>query len=65
MLEYNVSRESRRRRIAEIDEFLKEQVVRLEEYDDKLVRMLVEKVMVFEGNIKVEFKSGVEIEVKM
>ena len=61
MLEYNVSRESRCRRIAEIDEFLKEQVVRLEEYDDKLVRMLVEKVMVFEGYIKVEFKSGVEI----
>jgi site-specific DNA recombinase len=65
LLDYNISRENRRRRIAEINEFLKGQIVRLEEYDDKLVRKLVEKVTVFEGHIKVEFKSGVEIEVKV
>ena len=65
ILDYNISRENKRRRIAEINEFLKEQMVRLEEYADKLVRKLVEKVTVFEGYLKVEFKSGVEIEVKV
>ncbi|OPX89889.1 MAG: hypothetical protein A4E52_00914 [Pelotomaculum sp. PtaB.Bin013] len=34
------------------------------EFDDKLVRRLVEKVTVFEDRLTVEFKSGVEVEIE-
>ena len=32
-------------------------------YDEELVRLLVEKVTVFESNVVVRFKSRIEIEV--
>lgn len=35
------------------------------EYDDKLTRQLVERITVFEGKLRVDFKSGVEIEVEI
>ena len=35
------------------------------EYDDKLTRQLVEKIMTFEYKLQVSFKSGVEIEVEI
>jgi site-specific DNA recombinase len=35
------------------------------EYDDKLVRQLVERITVYEGKIKLEFKSGVELNIEM
>ena len=35
------------------------------EFDDKLVRKLVEKATVYDDRLMVEFKSGLEIEVKL
>jgi len=35
------------------------------EFDDKLVRKLVEKATVYDDRILVEFKSGLEIEVNL
>jgi site-specific DNA recombinase len=35
------------------------------EYDDTLVRQLMERITVFEEKIKLEFKSGVVIEINM
>ncbi len=46
-------------------EFLDEQPSELEEYDEQLVRRLIEKVTVFEEKLMVEFKSSEEIEIKM
>ncbi|WP_223376524.1 hypothetical protein [Schnuerera sp. xch1] len=43
--------------------FLNEQFCELEEYDEQLVRRLIEKVTVFDDKFTVEFKSGVEIDV--
>lgn len=37
----------------------------VEEYDEHLVRKLIEKVMVFEDKLKIEFKSGVEIDIEL
>ena len=54
-------REGLKQRIAEMTEFLNGQVVGVEVYDDQLVRRLVEKVIVYEGRVEVEFRSGVEI----
>lgn len=42
-------------------EFLESQSGVIFEYDEKLVRWLVEKVTVFEGRMAVQFKSGVKI----
>lgn len=59
----NAEREGKRQRIDEMIEFLNEQSYELDEYDEQLVRRLIEKVTVFEEKITVEFKSGVEIDV--
>ncbi|PNR88882.1 integrase [Petrotoga sp. 9T1HF07.CasAA.8.2] len=42
---------------------MNEQSYELEEYDEQLVRRLIEKVTVFDNKLTVEFKSGVEIDV--
>lgn len=59
----NAEREGRRQRIDEMTEFLNEQSYELEEYDEQLVRRLIEKVTIFDDKFTVEFKSGVEIDV--
>jgi len=59
----NAEREGKRQRIAEMTDFLNEQSYELEEYDEQLVRRLIEKVTVFDSKLTVEFKSGVEIDV--
>ncbi len=45
--------------------FLNEQSCELEEYDEQLVRRLIEKVTVFDDKLTVEFKSGVEIDIEI
>ena len=60
----NAEREGKRQRIAEMTDFLNEQSCELEEYDEQLVRRLIEKVTVFDDKFAVEFKSGVEIDVE-
>ncbi|UOO38356.1 integrase [Oscillospiraceae bacterium CM] len=43
--------------------FLREQPTALTEYDEPLVRRLIEKVTVYEDKFTVEFKSGVTVNV--
>jgi site-specific DNA recombinase len=43
--------------------FLKKQPTALIEYDESLVRRLIEKVTVLEDKFTVEFKSGVTVDV--
>ena len=57
------SRDEQKKRIADMDEFLREQPIALTEYDESLVRRLIEKVTVYEDKFKVEFKSGVTADV--
>jgi len=63
--EYNANRQGKRQRISEMTTFLKEQTGKLTEYDDKLVRQLVERVEVIEDKLLVEFKSGLKTEVEL
>ncbi|HHY72177.1 MAG TPA: recombinase family protein [Bacillus bacterium] len=58
----NVEREGKRQRIAEMTDFLNEQSYELEEYDEQLVRRLIEKVTIYEDKLIVEFKYGIEID---
>jgi len=56
--------EGLKQRIAEMTEFINEQTGKVDEYDEQLVRRLVEKVTVYEGKCRVKFKSGVRVDVK-
>ncbi|MEI3612714.1 DNA recombinase [Pseudogracilibacillus sp. SO30301A] len=61
----NADREGKRQRITEMTDFLNEQSCELEEYDEQLVRRLIEKVTVFDDKLTVEFKSGIEIDIEL
>ena len=52
-----------RQRIAEMADFLNDQPYELEEYDEQLVRRLIEKITVYDDKLTVVFKSGVEIDI--
>ena len=60
----SAEREGLKQRIAEMQEFLAEQKEQIEEYDESLVRRMVEKVTVYEKKFSVEFKSGTSVDVK-
>ena len=60
----NIEREGKRQRIAEMTDLLNEQSCELEEYGERLVRRLIEKVTVNDGRIEVEFKSSIEIDIE-
>ena len=58
-------RDGRRQRIEEMKAFIQEQADTPLEYDEQLVRRLVEKVTVYESKAAVEFKSGLETDVEL
>ena len=47
-----------------METFLNNQTTMIEEYDEKLVRMLIERLVIFGDKIRVEFKSGAGIDVE-
>ena len=61
----NAERQRLRLRIAEMTKFLNDQPGDLQEYDEPLVRSLIEKITVLDDKLTIEFKSCVEIEVKI
>ncbi|MGO5086122.1 recombinase family protein [Oscillospiraceae bacterium LCP25S3_F9] len=60
----NAEREGLKQRIAEMQQFLAEQTEQIEEYDEILVRRMIEKITVYEDRFTVEFKSGTSVDVK-
>lgn len=50
-------------RINELIEFIRKYKFRTLEYDDKLVRKLIQNVTVYEDHFVISFKSGIEIEI--
>lgn len=59
----NANRDELKKRITDMSTFLKKQPTALTEYDEQLVRRLIEKVTVYEDKFTVEFKSGVTVDV--
>ena len=59
----NVNREELKKRMADMSAFLKKQSAALAEYDEQLIRRLIEKVSIYEDKFIVEFKSGVTVDV--
>lgn len=48
-------------RLKELEEFLENHELEIERYDEDLVRKLVDKVVVYDEELKIVFKSGVEV----
>ena len=61
----NANNEGIRQRIADLEAFLDEQTEAITEYDDMLVRRLIEKITVYDDHFTVEFKSGLETDVEL
>ncbi len=60
----SAEQEGLKKRIAEMREFLDSQTTEILEYDEQLVRRLIEKVTVYEERFEVEFKSGMKVDVE-
>lgn len=60
----SAEREGMKKRISEIQQFLAEQQQDITEYDEQLVRRLIEKITVYDEMITVEFKSGTSVDVR-
>ena len=60
----NANRDELKKRMADMSTFLKKQSTVLTEYDEQLVRRLIEKVTVYEDKFTVEFKSGLTVDIE-
>ena len=49
-------------RLMELEEFLDNQELEIESYDEELVRKLVDKIVVYDEMLKVIFKSEIDID---
>ena len=59
----SAEREGLKQRIRKMREFLEQQSIEVTEYDELLVRRLIEKVTVYNERFEVEFKSGAKVDV--
>lgn len=60
----SAEREGLKQRIREMREFLEQQSTEVTEYDELLMRRLIEKVTVYDERFEVEFKSGAKVDVE-
>ena len=63
LLVEDTSLSSENERINELIEFIRKNKFRTLEYDDKLVREMIESVTVYEEHFVISIKSGIEIEI--
>ena len=61
----NAECESRKQRIYEMKQYLKEQTEQIQEYDDSLVRRMIEKITVYDDRFTIKFKSGTSVDIVM
>lgn len=60
----SAEREGLKKRIVEMKDFLDNQTVEVLEYDEQLVRRLIERVTIYEEKFEVKFKSGMTVDVE-
>ncbi|MCD8396264.1 MAG: recombinase family protein, partial [Lachnospiraceae bacterium] len=61
----DANNEESRQRVEEMEKLFDEIGIAVTEYDESLVRKLIEKITVYDDHFTVEFKSGLETEVAM
>ena len=57
------SHEESMKRIKELQDFIGQHATEVTDFDEELVRWLIEKVTVFTDHFTVEFKSGVSVDI--
>ena len=57
-------REGLKMRIKEMQDFLDNQTDRISEYDEQLVRKMIEKITIYDDKFVIEFKSGTSLDVR-
>ena len=57
-------REGLKMRINKMQEFLENQMDRISEYDEQLVRKMIEKITIHDDKFVIEFKSGTSLDVR-
>ena len=62
--ELDSRREEVMNQIKELQDFIAGQETGITEFDEALVKKLIEKITVFANNFTVEFKSGITIEIE-
>ena len=62
LLEQSAQKQWQCQKMAQMTEFLQEQGADITEYDDRIVRRMVDRILVNGDMLTVEFKSGIEIE---
>ena len=65
LLVEEANRAGMKQRMDELEAFLAEQTTEVTEYDEGLVRQLIEKITVYDDHLAFEFKSGLETVVQM
>ena len=61
----DANRTTMKQRLEELEAFLDEQQEPVTDYDEGMVRRLIERITVFEDHLEFEFKCGLETEVQM
>ena len=61
----NAEKEGMRKKLSELEETMAEIGGQVTEYYDALVRRLIERITVHDDKYVVEFKSGIEIDVRL
>ena len=61
----DASKETMRQKIMELEKVLAGINGKVEEYDDALDRKLIERITIYDDYFTVEFKSGIEIDVRL
>ena len=61
----DANRVGMQQRLDELEAFLEEHQEPVTDYDEGLVRKLIERITVYDGYLAFEFKSGLETEVQM
>ena len=54
-----------KQRLDELEAFLDEHQEPVTDYDEGLVRRLIERITVYDDHFTVEFKSGIEVDVEL
>ena len=53
-----------KKRINEMETFLSSQRVELTEFDEKMVRLYIERITIYDDKFTVSFKAGIDIDIQ-
>lgn len=55
--------EDKKKRIRDMEEFLRSQRTEVTEYDEELVRKYIKQIKIYDDRFEITFKSGIEVNI--